>query len=455
MKSKFTELKLDCVNVLILINVLVFIAMVSMTGARALIVPDSEALFRWGANIGAFTIQGQYWRLFTSMFIHASIIHLGLNMWALHMFGPDVLSILGTKRFLSVYFLSGLCGALCSIMWNPTQTSSGASGAIIGLAGAMLSSLLCGKKSEYSHVQPVIFLGVICASLLGGFFYPEIDNAAHVGGFFAGFVAGLLVMPFSDEARIFKFCKFAVLAVISFMFFSFSDQTAKADKRGDVYRIDAEGMADLHAKKYAEAYFVFDRLLKTEINSKFFIGRAAALIGLKRFKQALDDCNKGIAADRHDMKAFLSRARVFHELGEFQDAVNDYSFVIKNEPREAMHYNARAWSEIPLGQYDNALRDINKSLELAPNVPEALDTRGLVFFCLQDYHKAMLDYEKSIQLKPKEGASHYHLAMMYLQCGENKRASEEFKIAEDLKYAPDSWEVQMSKQMQKTASTER
>ena len=79
-------------------------------------------------------------------------------------------------------------------MWNPAQTSAGASGALVGIAGAMLATMVRGgnaepKGSRYS--QPLIFFGVICASLLYGFFMPEIDNAAHIGGLAGGFIAGL------------------------------------------------------------------------------------------------------------------------------------------------------------------------------------------------------------------------------------------------------------------------
>lgn len=441
---------LDCVKILVLINVLVFIGMVctSKTGLRALIIPNPEALFYWGANLGAFTVNGQYWRLFTSMFVHASIIHLTLNMWALYMFGPDVKGIFGTPRFLAVYIFSGLGGALASIVWNPTQTSSGASGAIVGIAGAMLASLICGKKSEYSNIQPVIFLGVICASLLGGFFYPEIDNAAHVGGLFAGFISGLLLMPYSKENKIFMVSKMAALAVLTISASTASIQAAKADKRSDVYRIDANGMANLRNEKFEEAFYDYDKILKTEIDSKYFVGRAAALIGLKRYQQAMEDCNRAIAANPKDINAYLSRARVSHELGEFEKAVQDLSIVINREPKQGSAYNSRAWSEIALRQYDNALRDANTSLKLNPDTPETLDTRGLAFYCMHDYHKAMIDYERGIELKPNDGACHFHLAMLYEICGQFTNAEQELQLARSLKYVPATWELNLKAQAQ-------
>jgi rhomboid protease GluP len=93
----------------------------------------------WGSNFGPYTTEGEWWRLFTSLFIHFGIAHLLLNMFALTAFGPLVERLFGSVNFLFVYLLAGIAGSLASIAWNPGINSAGASGAIFGILGALMA----------------------------------------------------------------------------------------------------------------------------------------------------------------------------------------------------------------------------------------------------------------------------------------------------------------------------
>jgi rhomboid protease GluP len=177
---------------LVAINTLVFIATL-FAGAEWLI-PVGKMQIAWGSNFGPYTADGEWWRLFTSLFIHFGIAHLIVNMIALAMFGPLVERLYGTTNYLLIYLLAGMAGSLASISWQPDINSAGASGAIFGILGALLAAQLrAGDTFPVDILRPIqnstlVFLGL---SLYAGFRYKGIDNAAHLGGGAAGFLMAL------------------------------------------------------------------------------------------------------------------------------------------------------------------------------------------------------------------------------------------------------------------------
>jgi rhomboid protease GluP len=187
---------------LVTINALAFIATL-LAGAEWL-VPVGRMQVAWGSNFGPYTTDGEWWRLFTSLFIHFGIAHLVLNMIALVMFGPLVERLYGSVNYLLIYLLAGTAGSLASISWQPDINSAGASGAIIGILGALLAAQLrAGDTFPMDILRPIrkatlVFLGL---SLYAGFKYKGIDNAAHLGGLAAGFVIGLAAArPLTGES---------------------------------------------------------------------------------------------------------------------------------------------------------------------------------------------------------------------------------------------------------------
>lgn len=157
---------------------------------------DTEREYlEWGANFSPFVNQGEYWRLFTSMFIHFGLLHIVMNMLALASLGPLVEMVLGFNKTLFVYLLSGLSGSLASVAFNPLAISAGASGAIFGLFGAFIALLLRrrlvsrvpGHKPLRSALK-VLALNVLISLL------PQIDFAAHMGGLFMGFLLTLILV---------------------------------------------------------------------------------------------------------------------------------------------------------------------------------------------------------------------------------------------------------------------
>src|SRR4051794_14251269 len=150
--------------------------------------PTSDQIVRWGGNFGPLTMDGQPWRLLTNIFVHIGLPHIVANMWALVVLGRLGESLYGRFNLLTVYLMSGIAGSLASLLWNPLGVSAGASGALFGLAGALIATLYAGKLPMSKHVvRPILWTLVAWAAFdLGyGFWKTGVDNAAHVGGFIA------------------------------------------------------------------------------------------------------------------------------------------------------------------------------------------------------------------------------------------------------------------------------
>ena len=188
------------------VNLLVFLAMVgsgiSISG------PDLMQMIHWGGNYGPLTLGGQPWRLVTYMFLHYGIIHIGFNMWCLWDLGALAESLYGDWTFAIVYLLCGLGGGVASLWWHPASVSAGASGAIFGVAGALIASLKLGEFSLPRNMiggtlrSVVMFVGY---NVVFGALWGRTDNACHIGGLLTGLILGALIAVVApDRHEIFK-----------------------------------------------------------------------------------------------------------------------------------------------------------------------------------------------------------------------------------------------------------
>ena len=177
------------------INVAVFVAML-LGGVAMLDNPSGQDLVHWGANFGPLTVSGQWWRLLTCIFIHGGLLHIGFNMWCLWSLGRIAESVYGHWTFATVYLISGLSASLASLIWNPVILSVGASGAIFGIAGALIASFYLGEFSMPRAAlsgtlrSVMVFVGY---NLFFGAMIARTDNSAHIGGLLMGLLLGALI----------------------------------------------------------------------------------------------------------------------------------------------------------------------------------------------------------------------------------------------------------------------
>lgn len=183
-EDTFKPKKVYITNLLISICVFIFALMV-VKGANPLGI-NGLLLYLFGANIKEAVVGGEIFRLITSTFLHASLLHLLFNMYALYIIGNQLESYIGKIKFLIVYLVSAISGSLMSCVFT-TGISVGASGAIFGLLGSLLYfgyhyRLYLGSVLK-SQIIPLILI-----NLIFGFMDPRIDNASHIGGLIGGYL---------------------------------------------------------------------------------------------------------------------------------------------------------------------------------------------------------------------------------------------------------------------------
>jgi rhomboid protease GluP len=186
-------------HIIIELNLLIFLIMVF--SGLGLITFSGVDLLAWGANYRPNIMDGEYWRLFTSTFLHGGLIHLLMNMYGLFFIGLFLEPILKFKRFALFYVLTGILASISSVWWHTATVSVGASGAIFGMYGIFLALLLTKlfpKDFQKSFlINILLFVGY---NLLNGF-TGGIDNAAHIGGLLSGMIIGFLMYPKLKEER--------------------------------------------------------------------------------------------------------------------------------------------------------------------------------------------------------------------------------------------------------------
>jgi membrane associated rhomboid family serine protease len=187
---------------LIALNLGVYLTMAVIVKRPAFTVQE---MLDWGSNYGPLTVHGQWWRVFTAIFLHFNALHLGLNMWALWNIGRASERLYGSWTLLFLYLVSGLLASFSSIVWDPSLTSAGASGAIFGVLGAYLAFLVKERRAIPATVfRKHWFSGAAFAlfNLINGAVQPGIDNAAHIGGLTSGVALSfLLARGFEKDAR--------------------------------------------------------------------------------------------------------------------------------------------------------------------------------------------------------------------------------------------------------------
>lgn len=205
---------------IIAINVLVW-GITVINGSGILQAP-ADKLLLWGGNAASEVQRGEWWRLLTATFLHSGLMHLAMNMLGLVSVGITVERIYGHRLFALIYLGSGLIGSALSLHFSAQHAVSvGASGAVFGIAGALLVGV-----SQHRNQLPKIFGKqtlssislFIIYSLMQGFAHQGIDNAAHVGGLIGGFLLAYLLPERFDMSHFIRNLKIRAIVGIVIVF---------------------------------------------------------------------------------------------------------------------------------------------------------------------------------------------------------------------------------------------
>jgi membrane associated rhomboid family serine protease len=178
---------------LIAVNVLIYL--ITVVQGSGLSSPGGSLfnkMFLYGPYVG----HGDWWRIVTAMFLHASLLHIGFNMYALWAIGRLVEQYLGTARYIGLYFVSGLAGSAGALLQTPHTPVLGASGAIFGILGAMLVIEWQVTGSLAGQAMTLIAINLVISFLI-----PGISWGGHVGGLIGGILVMLAYAHWNDRGR--------------------------------------------------------------------------------------------------------------------------------------------------------------------------------------------------------------------------------------------------------------
>jgi membrane associated rhomboid family serine protease len=274
------------------VNCAVFLAM-AFSGA-SLVEPTSQQLIRWGANWGPLSLTRDPWRLITSNYVHIGIIHIAFNMWCLWSLGQLAERLFGGLAYFLVYTVAGIAGSVASLWWHPSVIGAGASGAIFGLAGAVLPVLYFGKLPiPRQALQPTMrsLLAFVGYNLLFGL-RPGVDNSAHLGGLAGGLILGLILAgSITNREQLQQTARLGALGMAVVLFFM-TLSLRKSYAQLSTQDLDPDALPNavkaLQQQDYASAIrnlTIYTRQNPKSAEAQYFLG--TAYLGAHQPKEAL------------------------------------------------------------------------------------------------------------------------------------------------------------------------
>src|SRR5438105_5446760 len=173
---------------LIAVNIAIYV--ITAAQGAGINSPGGRLFAKW-ILFGPAVANGDWWRLITSAFLHANLIHIAFNMYFLWFVGTAVESALGRGRFLAVYVISGLAGSAGALVFNPTSPTVGASGALFGILGVAVV-----LERQRNFVLGGSALGLVLINLILSFSISNISVGGHIGGLIGGILCALVLSRF-------------------------------------------------------------------------------------------------------------------------------------------------------------------------------------------------------------------------------------------------------------------
>jgi rhomboid protease GluP len=382
------------------INVAVFVAMTLAVGVTVLGDPAWGALsLRLGANYGPYTLSGQWWRLLACIFIHGGLLHVAFNMWCLWNLGGLAESVYGHWTFAAVYLIAGLGASFTSLIWHDSNPvpSVGASGAIFGIAGALIASFYLGEfslpraaisgmlRSVTTFVAYNLFFGAVVAG---------IDNAAHVGGLLMGLLLGALIAKFAPGHDDFL-RRIAVLLVGALLVVG----GVMGLQHSQAYMLHGQnGVALLSQGKTDEGIAELQKSVR--IRPDFAPAHAAlarAYIAKRDFENAATEMQRVIALNPRSEDAYYRLGMIYLEQKLPAKAQDTFAQLLKIDPS---NYDGHAGLADALSeQHRNleALEEYKRVAMLDPNYQDVYYNIGVMQARLMHYDDAIVSLLKQRQ----------------------------------------------------------
>lgn len=431
----FAKTRYAATSALIALNICVFVAMSVSTQGASFWAPSSNLLLDWGAFTGPYTFAGEYWRLFTCLFVHIGIQHLVYNMVSLLSFGITTESLFGWRKFLLLYFISGLGGSVFSALFNAGAVCCGASGAILGLYGGLFGFVLVRRKllssATFRGFLRSIFVIIIWYVLyevlsrvgktIGG-----VGHAAHIGGF----LFGLMCAWFYDPSKCQKLAYHPVAGTFGLLLI----QSA-----------------------------IFSYALTIPFDSVNFKSLSAYLrlsndLRERKWKAVFEDSRQLTASESYRSTGFRYLSRSSVELKKPQAALKYADEGLTKTPDDFGLWEAHDAALIAMGQKERCLKDLEIALTETPDDRNLLKRQGLAKLKLGDFAGAAKDFHKLISTaswwESEHGLYQAIFAVVSYRLSGNEDASQKIS-AEALKLADHNlWQYQLLAYLNGTLTAE-
>jgi membrane associated rhomboid family serine protease/Flp pilus assembly protein TadD len=372
--------------VILAVNVLVFVLMTLAGGSK-----DVQVLLSFGASYGPFFRAGEYWRLVMPMFLHIGVAHLATNMFGLVLLGCFLEPLYGYGRFSLIYVLSGMAGSLLS-MEASIHIAAGASGAIFGIAGAMLVTGFLHPEAvprRWKNVFGIGILLVIVINLAFGRFVKHIDNWAHLGGLLGGIVLALLIPPVRLRAGVSvspehppQLVTIIPAALVVIATVATASHYVKA----------GEIKSRLQASERMEALHQPDRALSLLQQAQriapdnFQVCEALGGLYLERrqYTQAIPELKQALRLEPSSSPDAVALAEAYEDTGQLAQARQTLEAAHGKTPGNAITQEALAELYSRLKLYQAAINQYKGVLKLAPNSPIAHNNLAWLYATCDD-----------------------------------------------------------------------
>ncbi|WP_425352905.1 rhomboid family intramembrane serine protease [Agrobacterium bohemicum] len=400
------------------------------------------------------------WSLITSTYLHADIVHIGLNAMCLFAFFPVVTRQYGKAKGFVIYTAAGIAGSLLSAATGEVY-SLGASGGVVGLYGAMVAyGISSDDPARWAPVKAEA-LWVAANFAFGLTLSDSISNAGHFGGLLGGLAAGLLIGPAKGETTAFFRSKASLtcMALVgAFLAVSLSqgawatylavkDRPAydarlaarRAVELDEMIRKSPNDAASLLAranqsysrKDWNAALTDLDAAVSIDPTFEALYFKASSLYMLARYDEALRVYDTLVQRFEPRIPVHYFRAATQEQLGNPEDAKSDYNEIITLEPTDADEFQMRATVFGLLGKMDEALEDYNRSIELDGSIAGVHLDRGSLLATRAQYENAIADYDQALLLEPQSTRARLLRAEAFTNMSQYQKSIEDYTDAID------------------------
>ena len=398
-------------------NVAVFIAMV--LASKGIDFPGA-ILEHFGANFGPDTLSGQWWRLVTYMFLHGGVMHILFNMWCLWDLGALCESLYGRWTFGAIYLTTGIAAGLASVGWNPLVLSVGASGAIFGLAGALIASFYLGEFSLPNiaikgTLRSLVIFAVF--NLVFGGLFAGIDNACHIGGLVSGLILGALIAKLAPQHDARRATVLVVMALAVF-----ASGLGVSQWRGRPMRMAREFQAAATKGDTVAQLQVIVRDNPKLAEAHFAL--AHAYFQREQFSEAETEFKRVIELEPQNTQASFDLAMAYLSEKRYDDAKATFQRMQSQDPNSSYAHYGMGLLLADQQNSQGALDEFKKAASSTTQVPGLYFEMGNAYANLRQYDDAISAYIKEKQTNGDDPDIETALADVYETKGMSQQARE-------------------------------